>query len=139
MQHYNDAVKSDPHNPWAHYRLAEAQLQKGQMDEAQASLQTAVASAKEDAVVKAKALFMLADLAERQRKLEDANADWAHYSEHIAAHKDVKGFPASASDRQQRIAARQDYLVKYAAVAERIKAREAEATAKAMQDAQKQK
>lgn len=136
LQRYEEATKADAENPWGHYRVGEVRRAKGQLSEARASFEAALRLAGKDANVKAKALFVLADLAERESKLADAQATWQKYGAHAQRHSDIKAFAATADERQKRIATWEQMNRDYASVRERIKKRESELTSKAMTPAQ---
>ena len=132
---YKEAVKAEPQNPMGHYRLGETHLSKGQIPEGQAALEVAVKNGAKDANVMAKALFVLADLAERQVKLAEARDGWKRYESHANSHSEIKSFPASAVERQKRIATHDQLAQEYAVVKDRIKKREAELMEKAAANA----
>lgn len=121
LKHYEAAVKADGRSAIAHYRLGEARKAKGQLSEAQASYETAVKVGDHEADVKAKALFALAALAERENKLSDARSLWKRYQEHVEKHGEIKAFPASASERLKRLDAQEQLSRDYALVKDRIK------------------
>jgi tetratricopeptide (TPR) repeat protein len=95
LKHYEAALKADSRSALAHYRLGEAR--------------------------KAKALFALAALAERQNKLSEARSAWKRYQEHVEKHGEIKAFPASASERLRRLDAQEQLSKDYALVRDRIK------------------
>jgi tetratricopeptide (TPR) repeat protein len=121
LKHYEAAVKADNRSAMAHYRLGEARKAKGQLSEAQLSFETAVKVGEREADVKAKALFALAALAERQNKLSEARSSWKRYQEHVEKHGEIKAFPASASERLRRLDAQEQLSKDSALVRERIK------------------
>lgn len=101
---YRNAVQLAPKNPFPHYLLAEAQLASGNMSEAEASLKQAeLLSDKRDALLRAKILFVLADLRERQHKWEEAKAGWQLYTEWAIGQVDGGSYPLSASARVKAI------------------------------------
>ena len=59
---YRDAIAKSPQNPMGHYRMGEAQLAKGEIQEAEASWVSALRFVGKDLNLKAKVLFVLADL-----------------------------------------------------------------------------
>lgn len=121
LKHYEAAVKADSQSAIAHYRLGEARKAKGQLSEAQSSFESAAKVGDRDADTKAKALFALAALAERQAKLSDARSAWKRYQEFVEKHGEIKAFPASASERLRRLDAQDQLSKDYAVVKERIK------------------
>jgi tetratricopeptide (TPR) repeat protein len=129
---YQEAIRADPHNGMGQYRIGEVELSRGKMKEAEEAWQAALRFAGENASLKAKILFVLADVKERQRSFEEETNGWNAYEAHLKAQPAAKGFPASAADRKKRITEWNDY----AAVKERIKTRLAEAEKAAAASAQ---
>jgi len=117
-----------------HYRLGEAQLAKGDQKEAELAWAAGLRFADKDPAMKAKLLFVLADLRERQKAHDDADARWTDYAKH-AAQKDAKAYPATADDRKKRIAAVKQLATEYAEVKQRIEKRLKEADAAARKNA----
>lgn len=115
---YSEAVRKDPQQPLARYRLAEAELQQGHVQEAEADfeagLRLVVAS---DVRLKAKLQFGLADSRERLKAWDDARARWTEY-ERFSAEQQV-GFAATATQRRHVIEAWQ----KLSETARAVKAR----------------
>jgi tetratricopeptide (TPR) repeat protein len=133
---YQEAIRSEPQNALGHYRMGEANLAKGDMKEAETVWQTALRFVGENAALKAKILFVLADVKERERSFEEATNGWNAYAAHLKASPAAKGFPATATDRLKRIADWQQLETDYAAVRDRIKQRLEEAEKKAAESAQ---
>jgi tetratricopeptide (TPR) repeat protein len=133
---YQEAIRSEPQHPMGHYRLGEVELRKGNLKEAEASWQSALRFAAENLAMKGKALFVLADVKERQRSLEEATNGWNGYEAHTKAAGTVKTYPETPADRKKRIDTWKKMETDYAAVKERIKQRLAEAEKKAAEDAQ---
>ncbi len=101
---YRSAVQLAPKNPFPHYLLGEAQLASGNLTEAEASLKQAeLISDKRDALLRAKILFVLADLKERQQKWDEAKAGFQLYNEWAIAQVDGGTYPLSASARVKAI------------------------------------
>ena len=103
---YRDAISKEPENALGQYRLGEAQLLKGDLLEAESAFSAGlrfVATA--NLSLKAKLLFALADLAERQKAYDGASAKWSEYEALSVGQKDAQGFPASASERKKVIEA----------------------------------
>jgi tetratricopeptide (TPR) repeat protein len=132
---YRDAIAKAPRNALGHYRMGEAQLAKGDMNEAQNDWQSALRFVGNDFVLKAKILFVLADLKERQRDFDGAIAGWNLYLTLCKEHPEAKGFPASAEDRIKVITQWKKLVVEYGAVKERIAKRLKEAEEKAKKNA----
>lgn len=136
---YQEAIKAEPQNPMGHYRLGEAELMKGNMADAEADWQSALRFSGQVPTLKAKVLFVLADLRERQRQLDQATTAWHAYADNAKATPTAKTFPETPPDRIKRIDDWKKLENDYAAVKERIKARLAEAEKKAAEDAQSPK
>ena len=133
---YDDAIKADPHNGMGQYRIGELELARGHLKEAVAAWQEALRFSGENASLKAKVLFVLADVEERQRAFEEETNGWNAYEAHVKAAPAAKAFPESAADRKRRIQEWKQLEIDYGAVKERIKQRLAEADKKAAESAQ---
>ncbi len=133
---YQEAIRSEPQNAMGHYRMGEAELTKGNLKEAEGFWQSALRFVGENAALKAKVLFVLADLKERERSWEEETNGWNAYEAHAKASPTVKTYPATPEDRKKRIDEWKKLEVDYGAVKERIKARLAEAEKKAAESAQ---
>jgi TolA-binding protein len=120
---YREAIEKDPQNPMGHYRLGEVQLSQENLAEAEQSWQAGLRFAGKDPNVRAKLLFVLADLRERQRNQDDGIARWKEYAEHVQANRDAKGFPATAVERQKRLAEWKQLQADSLVVKERIEKR----------------
>jgi hypothetical protein len=132
---YQEAIKAESQHPMGHYRLGEIELLKGNLKEAEASFQTALRFSGPLVALKSKILFVIADVKERQRALEEATNGWNAYEVMIKSATTVKSYPESAADRKQRIDAWKKTEADSGPVKERIKQRLAEAEKKAAQDA----
>jgi TolA-binding protein len=99
---YRQEIEKNPNAPLGHYRLGEAQLAKGDTNEAELSWQQALRFAGKDERVRSKVLFVLADLKERLKLNDDAVLRWKQYEEHAKASADAKGYPSTAADRIKR-------------------------------------
>lgn len=132
---YQEAIKAEPQNPMGHYRLGEAELKKGNLNDAEADWQSALRFSASVPTLKGKVLLVLADLKERQRQLDQAATAWNAYADFAKATPAAKTFPETAPDRIKRIEDWKKLEADYAAVKERIKARLAEAEKKAAEDA----
>ncbi len=94
---FQKAIEVDPKNPLGHYFLGEAQLAAGNMTEAEAAWNRASLEASEkDPALRAKILFVLADLKERQHKWDDARAAWQVYLDWVAKYREARATPAAA-------------------------------------------
>ncbi|MEO7113013.1 MAG: tetratricopeptide repeat protein [Polyangiaceae bacterium] len=83
---YRRAIALAPKNPLGHYMLGVGLLAAGNPQEAEISLKQAVDVGESNPGVKARALFALADLKERQKKWEDAKAAWQTYADYVTKH-----------------------------------------------------
>jgi tetratricopeptide (TPR) repeat protein len=132
---YRDAIAASPQNPLGHYRLGEAQLAKGNIAEAEQSWDTGLRFAGDDQRIRAKLLFLMADLRERQKAYDEATARWEQYEKVAQQQPEAKAFPATAAERKKRIADWKRITEESAAVKERIEARLKEAEAAARKNA----
>ena len=132
---YRDAITKEPQNALGHYRMGEAQLAKGNTQEAEASWVSALRFVGNDNSLKAKILFVLADLRERQKSYDDATDIWNKYEALAKEQPQTKMFPESAEDRKKVIATWKQLLVDYGAVKKRIAQRLKEADEKAKKSA----
>ncbi len=118
---YRRAIALAPKNPLGHYFLGVGLLASGNAQEAEISFNQAVSVGESNPGVKARALFALADLKERQKKWEDAKAAWQTYADYVTKHADA-GYPESG---QTKLIAVDDMLKQdkaYDVVRERIAA-----------------
>jgi tetratricopeptide (TPR) repeat protein len=118
---FQKAIEAEPKNPLGHYFLGEAQLAAGNLTEAEAAWNRAsLEAAEKDPALRAKILFVLADLKERQHKWDDAKAAWQVYLDWAAKYPNVGAFAGSGQSRQQMIDAMQKQDTAYAVVRQRI-------------------
>jgi tetratricopeptide (TPR) repeat protein len=121
IEAYRKAIELEPRNPLAHYLLGEAQLAAGSFVEADAAWnRAALESSDKDAALRAKILFVLADLRERQKKWDDARAAWQVYIDWAAKYPNAGAFPPSGQSRQQVIDAMLKQDKAYEVVRQRI-------------------
>ena len=81
----------------AHYLLGQAQLSAGNLVDAEAAwLKADFVADKGPPEVKAKLLFVIADLRERQKKWDDAKASWQRYADFCSKHADARRLPRHA-------------------------------------------
>jgi tetratricopeptide (TPR) repeat protein len=120
---YREAIEKEPQNPMGHYRLGQAQLTKGDLVEAEQSWQAGLRFAGNNANLRAKLLFVLADLRERQRNHDDAVARWKEYAAHVQAKPESKGFHGTAVEREKRLNEWKQVNADSLAVKERIEKR----------------
>ncbi len=121
IEAYQKAIERDPKNPLGYYLIGEAQLAAGNLTEAEAAWNRASLEATEkQPALRAKVLFVLADLKERQKKWDDAKAAWQVYLDWANRFTNAGAFPGSAQSRQQAIDAAQKLDKAYAVVRQRI-------------------
>jgi tetratricopeptide (TPR) repeat protein len=121
IQAYQSATEMDPKNPLAYYFLGEAQLAAGSLTEADSAWnRAALESGEADPALRAKILFVLADLRERQKKWEDARAAWQVYLDWAAKFPAASAFPTSGQSRQRVIDAMLKQDKAYEVVRQRI-------------------
>ncbi len=135
---FQEAIKLDGQKMLGFYRLGEAQLNNGKPDEADATWQAALSKKGPDDLM-AKLLFVIADLRERQTKLDAAKDAWAAYAAFLQNNAKAAGYPATPPERQKVGAKRTKDLTDYAAVKDRIAKREAERQKEAEENAKKDK
>ena len=120
IQSYRAAIEKEPNNPMGHYRLGEAMLAKSDMNEAEQSWQTGLRFVGKDEKLRAKLLFVLSDLRERQRNYDEAVGRWKEYEKHAQSQPEARAFPATAVERQKRVAEWKQISADALAVKERI-------------------
>ena len=136
---FQDAIKLDSSKMLGFYRLGEAQLAAGKPEEAEAVWNVAL-NKEGPADLKAKVFFVLADLRERQRKLDAGKEAWGKYAQFLKDQAaDAKGYPGTPEERQKVIDRRAKDEKDYAAVKERIIKRQAEREKEAEENAKKDK
>lgn len=132
---YRSAVADEDKNALGHYYLGAAQLLKGDLNEAEASWQNALRIAPNDALVISKVHFGLADLRERQRKIEESKVAWQEYGKYIASKPKITGYPNTPGERQKAADRWLEMEKKYSEVRARIAVREKEEKDKRDKDA----
>ena len=99
---YRDALSQEPGNALGQYRLGEAQLLKGDLQEAERAFSAGLSLvAATNLGLKAKLQFALADLRERQKAYDEASAKWTEYELYTTAEQQAQGFPASGTERKK--------------------------------------
>jgi tetratricopeptide (TPR) repeat protein len=124
---YREAIKSDPEKALGHYRVAEAQLAKGDQKEAEVELVAGLRFVGRDGTLKGKLIFLLADLRERQKNNDEAIGRWKEYSKNAEEEKEAITYPATATERVSRNEAWKQLSADSVAVKERIAKRLKEA------------
>jgi tetratricopeptide (TPR) repeat protein len=120
---FQKAIEAAPKDPLGHYFLGEAQLAAGNLTEAEAAWNRAsLAATEKQSPLRAKILFVLADLKERQKKWDDAKAAWQVYLDWVAKYPESKGFTGSGTSRQTAIDTSQKQDKAYEVVRQRIAA-----------------
>jgi tetratricopeptide (TPR) repeat protein len=121
IAYYRGATELDPKNPMAYYLLGEAWLAAGNVAEAEVALNRAsLESSEKDPAMRARILFVVADLKERQWKWDDARSAWQVYIDWTGRFPNSAAFPASARSRQRVIDAMLQQDKAYEAVRRRI-------------------
>jgi tetratricopeptide (TPR) repeat protein len=120
---YREAIEKDAKNAMGHYRLGSAQFSKGDYNEAEQTWQAGLRFVGNDDKLRSKLLFVLAALRERERKLDESAARWKEYGLHAQSKPEAKAFPATATERQKRIAEWKQIEADSKAVRERIEKR----------------
>lgn len=138
IEAYKAAIDKEPGRAIGHYRLGEAQLAAGKLDDAEQSWRAAAKAAGDvEPQWHAKALLLLADLKERQGKWEDAANGWKEYASYVGGHPKANGYPSTPTERQKAIETRNDVAAKAAKVKERIQQRDQEVQQQAATPAKK--
>lgn len=123
IEQYRKAIELTPKHALAFYLMGEAQLAAGNLTEADAAWnRAALESNEQDPALRAKVLFVTADLREREKRWDDAKAAWQVYLDWATKYPNANAYPASAQSRLQVI----DTMLKqdkaYDVVRERINA-----------------
>lgn len=124
---YREAIQKDPQNALGHYRVGSAQLAKGDQKEAEAAWVAGLRFVARDGSLKARLIFALADLRERQKNNDDAVTRWKEYSANAESEKEAITYPATATERALRNEAWKKLAAESAEVKERIAKRLKEA------------
>ena len=128
---YQEALKEEPNRALGHYMLGQAFLADKKLKEADEAWQSALRFAEKKPALKAKVLFVIADLREQQMRWDDAAEAWKAYAQFVGANPNANGYPNTATERQKTVETRKDLEAKYGKVKERIAQREKDAAAKA--------
>jgi tetratricopeptide (TPR) repeat protein len=120
---YQAAIELDPKNPLAHFRKGQALVRAGNLAEAETVYQDAMRLADKDTTIHAAALFVLADLKERQGQRDAAITAWKAYADYLKTESTAKGYPDTPADRDKRLKRYNELVVEGKAVRERIQLR----------------
>jgi tetratricopeptide (TPR) repeat protein len=104
IDEYRKAIELTPKQALGFYLMGEAQLAAGNLSEADAAWsRAALESSEKDPTLRARVLFVIADLRERQKRWDDAKTAWQTYLDWATKYPNAAAFPASAQSRQQVI------------------------------------
>jgi hypothetical protein len=144
---FQDAIKTDPEQMLGFYLLGQVEVESKKLDDADKTFEVGLSKkgmmgtggplAPDD--LRAKMLFVIADLRERQHKWQAAKDAWGAYAAFLQGHAKAKGFPATATERIKQADRRMNDEVVYGKVKERIAARIAEKEKEAAENAKKDK
>jgi tetratricopeptide (TPR) repeat protein len=144
---FQEAIKLLPDEMLGFYRLGEAFQDSGKLDDADREWSAALSKRcfqgcdkhfSPDSM-KAKVMFVIAGLRERQQKWPQAKEAWQAYSSFLQSNPKTHGYPATAADRIKMIDRRVQLELDYGKVKERIAARLAEKEKEAAENAKKDK
>jgi tetratricopeptide (TPR) repeat protein len=99
---YREAVTENPEHPLGHYRVAQLNILKGDLKEAEVAYGTALEKAGKAPAIRAKILFALATLRERQKSHDEAIQRFTEYESLAQESPKAKTFPAAAAERKKR-------------------------------------
>ncbi|HVY47210.1 MAG TPA: hypothetical protein VHB21_15085 [Minicystis sp.] len=133
---FQDAIKLDASRMLGLYRLGEVQMAESKFDESVSTLQGALGK-KGPNLLKAKVMYLIGFVHERAHHLPQAKEAFNAYITFVQANGDAKGVPQIAEQHVKVIDRRMKDEVAYAAVKERIKAREKEKEKEAIENAKK--
>jgi tetratricopeptide (TPR) repeat protein len=99
---FQEATQLEGDKMLGFYRLGEALRGSDKLDEASTAYETGLGK-KGNAALKAKMLFVVADLRERQGKWQEAKDAWTAYATFLGENPKAGGFPATPADRLKMI------------------------------------
>lgn len=99
---YREAVTENPEEPLGHYRVGQCETLRGNLKEAEIAYTDGLRFADKDPSTKAKLLFALAGVHERQKAFDQAIARYEEYEALARANAKAKTHPMSAADRKKR-------------------------------------
>jgi tetratricopeptide (TPR) repeat protein len=120
---YQAAIGTDPKNPVGHFRRGQILVRSGKLADAEVVYQDAMRLADKDTTIHAAALFVLADLKERQGQRDAAITAWKAYADYLKAEATAKGYPETAIERDKRMKKYNELVVDGKAIKERIQLR----------------
>ncbi|HEY5962284.1 MAG TPA: tetratricopeptide repeat protein [Polyangiaceae bacterium] len=120
---YEAALSIDPKNAVAHLRRGQVLVGMGKLAAAEVAYRAALQLTDKDATLHAAALFVLADLKERQGKSEEAGTAWSAYADYLRHEATAKGYPETASERDKRLKTYAALVLDSKVVRERIELR----------------
>lgn len=136
---FQEAIKLDGTKMLGFYRMGEAQLAAGKPEEADAIWSSGL-NKEGTPSMKARILFCLADLKERQKKFDQAKDAWGKYAQFLKDNaQEAKGYALTPEERVKVIDRHEKDVKDYAAVKERIAKRQAEREKEAEENAKKDK
>ncbi len=120
---YETAATKAPTLPLPQYLLGETYLAAGRPEDAEKAWRTALRLTEKQDSMRAKVLFVLADLRERQGRLDEALDGWNEYATFVEGHPNVQGRGPTAKERRRVLEIRKDMVAKYSKVKDRIRQR----------------
>jgi tetratricopeptide (TPR) repeat protein len=120
---FKKAVALSPKSALAHYALTETYLQQNNLGEAEASVAQALDAndTAKNPAMRARVLFVAAEVYERKKDREKAKAAWQAYFDHASKNADA-GFPQTGTERIKVMQKVLDMEKAYVGVRERIAA-----------------
>ena len=135
---FQDAIKLEPEKVLGYFYLAEVLVDDAKLEDADKMLGLALARRGPDDL-RAKVLFAVASLRERQQRWQPAKEAWNAYLSFCQSSPRARGFPGTATERMKQIDRRMRDEVEYGKVKDRIAKRIAEKEAEAAENARKDK
>jgi tetratricopeptide (TPR) repeat protein len=120
---YQTAIGLDPKNPLGHFRKGQILVRAQKLGDAEIAYQDALRLAGKDTKIHAAALFVVADLKERQAERDAAIAAWKAYADYLKAESGAAGYPETPAERDKRLKKYKELVVEGKAVRERIQLR----------------
>jgi tetratricopeptide (TPR) repeat protein len=120
---YQAAIGLDPKSPVGHFRKGQILVRTEKLSDAETAYQDALRLAGKDAKTHAAALFVLADLKERQGQRDAAITAWKAYADYLKAESGAGGYPETPAERDKRLKKYNQLVVEGKAVRDRIQLR----------------